>query len=273
MVDGQMESRDSLTGLSIILTRPSHMIATLQRELEDHGATCIGLPLIATRPIDTPDVRRMLQSIGTYDALVVTSANGLRAMAEVYSQCGWPVALPTCYCIGSSTAELAQSFGLRAIVFPGVRTGEAFGARLVAAHADASPSRFLIVHSAKSEERVRHQLSEAGHDVTSCKAYDTVHLEADVDMLTARLPVHESVVITLFSPSALFAWQRNLPRIPTAWTQHMHIACIGQTTADACVRQGFHVDMIAEQPTARDLRIVIEQWWLKHNGGERRDDI
>lgn len=257
----------SLAGLYVILTRPANVAKDIALELTVNGAKCISLPLIGIRPIDSPYVESVIMKAHQFDALVVTSANGLRAMERVYSKGGWPQTIPVCYCIGLSTARLARQYGWNVVEFSDVRTGESFGQHLVDIYKDRGIKRFLVVHSVQSERRVGELLRLAGHEVTSCEAYETVLLDADITYLEQNLPIDSTIVLTVFSPTAVYSWEKNLQRLPAAMSRRIHLACIGQTTAEACRNRGFHPEIIAQRPTTLSLRTAIETWWKQFQRG------
>jgi uroporphyrinogen III methyltransferase/synthase len=181
--------RKPLFGKRIVVTRPRAQSAALAAQLEALGADVIELPTIEIRPLaDTAKLDAALRRLGSYDWVIFTSVNGVRACFERLAALGrdarafGSVKLAA---IGEATARELGAHGLVADLVPEDFTSagivEALGRRIAG-------KRFLLPRADIAPDELPRALRAKGARVTCVAAYATAHPETlaagGVDMVT-----------------------------------------------------------------------------------------
>ncbi|WP_029420088.1 uroporphyrinogen-III synthase [Alicyclobacillus macrosporangiidus] len=223
---------------TVAITRPEGQGEALARKVEALGGRAWLAPLLA---IDRfPD--RLLPAIrrwNDWDALVITSANAARALAEALEAEGRteaprPVA---CYAVGRASATALGRAGLVAEVPEGVRTGADL-ADVLARRWAGRHLRVLYIHGELADPNFSARLAEAGVDVTAVCAYRTREAVADVAAWRRLLAASPQLAVTLYSPSAVRAWIRQLQPLLLESGRKAAFVCVGPTTARAAREAG-----------------------------------
>ncbi|MGH2485561.1 MAG: uroporphyrinogen-III synthase, partial [Ktedonobacterales bacterium] len=111
-----------LAGRHIAITRAPEQAPTLARALEELGAQVTVLSAIAIHPLDDLSaLDAVLKTLSEYDWIVLTSANGVRSVADRMAALGLPwesrgrarVAV-----IGPATAEALEAHGVMPDLVP-----------------------------------------------------------------------------------------------------------------------------------------------------------
>lgn len=164
-----------LTGKTILVTRARHQAGKLSEELRALGAEVVEIPAIAIVPPESyADLDAALRNLSQYQWLIVTSANGTRAlggrMAEFGIEAGAFASLQIAS-VGSATAEALQDLGLRAAITPPEYVAES----LVEALGDqVRGQRILLARAAVARDVIPDALRERGAAVDVVDAYRTV---------------------------------------------------------------------------------------------------
>ncbi|WP_353473442.1 uroporphyrinogen-III synthase [Salipiger sp. H15] len=176
----------------LLLTRPRAASERFVAELLDEGVTGF-TPILS--PLIEVETRGALPAMEGITGLVFTSANGVRAYAEL----GGP-ALPA-YAVGEATARALREAGMT----PRVAGGDA-ESLLALVLAEAPGGRLLHLRGTHARGEVAARLAAAGQPCAEAVIYDqpTRPLTAEaVAALRGQVPV----VVPLFSPrsAAIFA--------------------------------------------------------------------
>src|SRR5205814_9656059 len=111
-----------LFGKRVLVTRPRHQALDFVRRLEVLGAVAYLLPTVDIQPLDDwSHVDDCLTRLGTFDWLVFTSANGVRAFLGRLRQPGRDVRMlggVRIAAIGPGTADALSDFHLNADLVP-----------------------------------------------------------------------------------------------------------------------------------------------------------
>lgn len=111
-----------LEGRVVVTTRPAAQSADLRDRLEALGATVLLAPAVVIEPVE--DLRRVdeaLQNLARYDWLILTSVNGVNAVADRMKQLERDVAdlrSVSLAAIGPVTAERLRELSLEPAVVP-----------------------------------------------------------------------------------------------------------------------------------------------------------
>lgn len=91
---------------SVLLTRPAHLSAALQRQLEAMGWKTYTAPMLSYHDTDTP-----LPDLSVYEGVVFTSSEAIAAYSRKNGRNDFPV-----YAVGDATADAARIAGFTHIV-------------------------------------------------------------------------------------------------------------------------------------------------------------
>jgi len=235
----------SLAGLRIMVTRGDRQAAALADALTALGAEAVICPVIAIEPIAVDPA--LLQDLGRYDWLVLTSANGVDRFRELLRDAGrdFPAQLKVA-AIGPETAGRATEAGMTPALVPPRFIAEELADALAAATAPGA--RILLARAAGARDVLPEQLRVRGAHVDVLETYRAVPPAGVGPRLAACLPGVD--MITFTSSSAV---RHFVDAMPGALADQVRIACIGPITAQTAHDLGLRVDIIAQEYTTRGL--------------------
>lgn len=244
-----------LQGLRVVVTRAEAQADKLNRLLLAAGAEPIEYPTIAfvapedSRPLDTA---LTAVAAGTYDWLLLTSANGVRFVAARLAALDVPLtALSRARigAVGPVTARMIEGL----LEQPVARVPDTFVAEaLAAALGNVAGCRILIACADIARPTLAEQLRTAGALVDQVTAYQTVPATGGPDM-PALLAQGVIDVITFSSGSAARSFVERIGPAALPDAQRTLIACIGPVTADAARAVGLEPGVVAEPSTMEGL--------------------
>ena len=243
------ESRP-LLGRRILVTRARSQAGQLAELLEEQGAEVVVFPTIAIAP--TPDpaaLDRAVAAAGTYDWIIFTSANGVRAFFERMAALGGDVrelVRARIAAIGSETAAELE----RRLVRPALVPTEFRAEGLLAAlgEAEVRGRRILLPRAGGARVILPDTLRARGAVVDEVIAYVAVTPDdADVEGIRHALARGEIDALTFTSSStvrnfAALVGQDALARL--VGPDQPLVACIGPVTAETVREMGLRVDVV-----------------------------
>ena len=243
----------NLNGRSVVICRARAQSAALSAGIESLGATVIEIPVLA---IESPDdggahLRDALSAQPPYDWLVITSANGVDAVARALSNGPETLAAQTRVAVvGTATASRLRKIGIDADLIPQHFVGEG----LVEAFPVAPPrgGRALVAQAAGARDVVRLGLADKGWTVDAVIAYRSV--AAIVDSPTLQRAVDaDAICFTSASTVDHFVAAAGVANVPH------NVVCIGPVTADAATACGLTVAAVADPHTIDGLLAALTQ--------------
>jgi len=167
-----------LAGRRILVTRTARQAGNLQQALEAQGAVVVSLPTIAIEPpASYAPLDAALARAESYHWLILTSANGARAMAERMRALKLTpdrLAHLRVACVGEATARAAAEAGLAVALVPKQYVAEGLVEALSRLEIPIAGQRVLLVRAAVARDLVPDQLRRMGADVQIVEAYRTV---------------------------------------------------------------------------------------------------
>lgn len=254
------EARRPLAGCRIAVTRPLPLQAIgssvvdgaldpdpLAHGLRAFGADVSHVPLVRLVAADDPaPLQAAVQELRSYDWVVFTSANAVRAVSSLR-----PAALPDGCRVavaGPSTAnEVRERLGWRVDAMPREYTGGAV-AEAMAAAGDLKGSRVLWPKASRARDELPARLRDAGAVVTGIEAYSARMDGGAARKLHDMLEAGSVDILTFTAPSAVRCLT-DIGRIPSS----VRIAVIGPSSAEEAGRRGLDVDILADVHTAEGL--------------------
>jgi uroporphyrinogen-III synthase len=173
-----------LSGRRIVVTRARKQAGQLSAELVKLGAEAIEIPAIEiVPPISFGRIDTALRNTRQFEWLIVTSANGARAIRdrigmlklEISSFAHLKIAA-----VGTTTARVLGEAGLVASVTPKEYVAES----LIDALDETKNRRVLIVRAAIARDVIPDALKERGAHVQVVEAYRTVVPQSSVEKIT-----------------------------------------------------------------------------------------
>lgn len=252
-----------LAGLTIVVTRAAHQVASLATLLEGAGGRVIAMPAIATvAPSDTGRVEAALRALRETDAVVFTSENGARSTFEhlrALDLDARALAGKLVAAIGPGTALALAREGIRADLVPSEHVGEALAAALVARL--ANPSRVTIFRATEARDALPRLLAEAGHTVDVVPVYTTVR-SFDAPRFVALAQACGPLAVTFTSASTATSVLDSLDAIGARDAlSGVGLASIGPITTAAMAERGVVANTEANPYTLAGVVAAIVAWY------------
>jgi len=242
-----------LFGKRVLVTRSREQASALSQRLRELGAEPLEHPAIEIAPPkDIAPLDEAIARLATYDWLIFTSANGVRAFVERMSENGMDIqALGRLKiaAVGPATAQSLAAYGLRVDYLPDVYTTKEIAAGI----GDVAGQRILLPRAERAPKQLAQALRGKGAVVDEVAAYRTLAVGAP-DELKALLADGQIDIVTFTSSSTV----RNLAaslrgRALSEVMSRCLVACIGPVTARTAARLDIRVDVVAKEHTIPGL--------------------
>jgi uroporphyrinogen-III synthase/uroporphyrinogen III methyltransferase/synthase len=164
-----------LAGRRILVTRARHQAGKLSEGLSLLGAEPVEVPVIEIQPpSDFAPLDRALRQLDSYDWLILTSANTVRALADRAAALGLSLAAATrlnISAVGEATAETARRLGMAVALVPESYVAESLTESLAV---QTCGKKVLLARAAIARDVIPHALRTAGATVDVVDAYRNV---------------------------------------------------------------------------------------------------
>ena len=261
-----------LSGIRILVGRARHQASALSAGLRKRGADVIEIPFIEIRrPKSFQPLDAALKNLGTYDWLILTSANGVEAMWDRMRKLGTEHDFGShlrIAAIGPATKKAIEQRGPRVNVVPKEYVAESVVRSL---RRRVKGKRVLLVRAKVARDVIPRELRKAGAHVDVVEAYETVVPRSSRARLRAVLqsPKKRPQVVTFTSSSSvrnffelLGSRDANARRphpIPAAGLEGILLASIGPVTSSTLRELGLRVDIQATEFTIPGLVSAISR--------------
>ncbi|HEX6806137.1 MAG TPA: uroporphyrinogen-III synthase [Terriglobales bacterium] len=259
-----MSKEKPLRGVRVLVGRARHQASALSTGLKKLGADVIEIPFIEIRkPRSYKPLDAALRRIQEYDWLILTSANGVEALAARLKQLRIPrrklmhLAIAA---IGPATRDQIRKIGLQIAVVPKRYVAESVVESL---QGRVRGKRVLVARAKVARDVIPRELRKLGARVEVVEAYETVVPESSRRQLMKlmRDPKTRPDVVTFTSSSTA----RNFVALlggqecpPNTGLDGVRLASIGPITSDTLRELGLPVHMEAEEFTIPGLIRAIE---------------
>ncbi|HYI74110.1 MAG TPA: uroporphyrinogen-III synthase [Gaiellaceae bacterium] len=221
-----------LSGRRVVVTRPES--SKLAGELERLGAEVTLVPLIEIRPAeDRRALEEAVRALSSYDWIVLTSVNGVAAVAEGLAG----LAGPKVAAVGPVTAEAIRSHGVEP-AFVASRASDDIAGGL----GQLPGKRVLLPQADIADPHLAEELRGRDAEVDVVVAYRTVLVEPP---MWGILPLRIADAVVLASGSAC----RSLAAAGGAGGNAL-LVCIGPKTAKVAREVGLRVGLVADETTS-----------------------
>ena len=248
------------------MTRAEEQSGELIARLRALGATPIACPAIMIAPpVDFAPLDAAITRLPEYDWLIVTSANGVRALLDrmaVLGQSAAALARLMIGAIGPATAEALAAHGLHARFVPTAYVAEA----IVEQIGDVAGRRVLLPRADIAREALAVGLRAKGAIVDEIAAYHTAPGPGAAEL--AGLLRDQAIDAVTFTSSSTVRYlldglgAAGMAR-PAARTllAGAAVICIGPITAATAREEGLRVDAVAREYTTAGLVEALVAWF------------
>jgi uroporphyrinogen-III synthase len=256
------QSQPQLVGKTIAITRPAAQADVVMERLRALGVIPIATPTIAiVPPEDFGRLDAAVRNLSSYDWLLVTSVNGVRAVLERLDALGIDrSALGSIKigAIGPATARALQDGGGSAAFVPTTYTAEGILAEI----GPVPGQRFLLPRAELARPTLASGLRRLGAEVDEITAYLTVP-GPGITELTSLLQARRLDAVTFTSSSTVRFLYEGLMKGVAAGSDipvmlaSCAVICIGPVTAATAMALGLRVDVVADSYTIDGLVAAI----------------
>jgi uroporphyrinogen-III synthase len=232
-----------LYGVRIVITRPEAQ--SLASELERLGAEVTIVPLIEIRPAEGRALEDAIETMSSYDWVVLTSVNGVAAVADGLAGLTGDTRVAA---VGPVTAAAIREHGVEP-AFVATRASDDIAAGL----GEIEGLRVLLPQADLAEPHLADELRGKGAQVESVVAYRTILVEPP---MWGILPLRIADAVVLASGSAC----RSLAAAGGAGGGAM-LVCIGPKTAKVAREVGLKVGLVADEATSDGIiQALVDQF-------------
>jgi uroporphyrinogen III methyltransferase/synthase len=247
--------RRPLFGRRILVTRAREQASALSEQLLALGAEPLEFPTIRIEPLADPaPLDSAVERLGQADWVILTSANGVRAVFERLTALGRDArafASARVAAIGPATAAALLEHGIRPDFVPSAFTSEAIARELAPL---VEPGQKVVLLRADIAPRIlAEQLAQSGAEVENVAAYRTMPDLAGREQILRRLKRGLIDVVTFTSSSTVRNLVEGLGPARTNLLDGPLLACIGPVTSATARELGLRVDLEASVHTVDGL--------------------
>ena len=258
------EPAKPLAGVRILVGRARQQASALSAQLQAAGAEVIEIPFIEIKPPRSyRALDAALKAISEFDWLILTSVNGVQALAARMKKLRIEpaeLAHMKVATIGPSTRNASEKMGLDVSVVPPKYVAESVVDSL---RGKVEGQRVLLVRAAVARDVIPHELRKMGATVDVVEAYQTVVPDSSRRELQAVITdaKRRPQVVTFTSSSTV----RNFVDLLGGRGRPLHnidlsgvrMASIGPITSATLREFGLQVDIEAEEYTITGLTRAV----------------
>jgi uroporphyrinogen-III synthase len=231
-----------------LVTRPEEDVAPLAAALRGRGIEPVIEPLLAIAPEPASPL-----TLDGVQALLFTSANGVRAFAEREKRRDLPV-----FAVGDATARVARALGFEPVTSAG-GDGAALAA-LVARELDPAQGALLHARGRDTTEGLAASLEAAGFELRPAIVYRAEPAQAFSPELRAMLEAGAIDLALFFSPRTAQTFVKLLKDAGLEQAAGKIAAlCLSRAVAAALAALPFRAVAIAGSPTQGALLAVLDE--------------
>lgn len=253
------ESSKPLAGVRVLAGRARHQASALSAGLKALGAEVIEIPFIEIRPARSyKPLDSALKRIAEYDWLILTSVNGVDAVAsrlkrlKIKSESLSSVQVAA---IGPSTRDAAEKLGLNVAIVPKQYVAESVVESL---RGKVEGNHVLLARAKVARDVIPREMRKMGASVDVVEAYETVIPALSRKKIRALMgdPEGRPHVITFTSSSTVRNFVQLLggqERPPHTNLEGIRFASIGPITSATLRELGMPVHIEAREYTIQGL--------------------
>jgi hydroxymethylbilane synthase len=234
----------------VLIARAAHQSGDLMTALQAVGLDPVSVPAIAIE-VDRPgrELDRAAGSLQCYDWVIVTSANGARAILEAATRILTELGSPRWAVVGRATGAVLEREGIT-VDFQPARTDALALASELPVHAG---DRALVLRGDAADGDLARQLRSRGAEVEDVIAYRTRIAPATSRALLRRTLEAGRIDALIFTSGSTVRGLVALAEAEDLDLRSIPAVCIGPETGRAATAAGFHVLALAPSQDAATL--------------------
>jgi hydroxymethylbilane synthase len=237
-------------GRRVLVTRAAEQADELVSALRDAGLDPVPVPTIAVE-FEPPrgDLDAAAGLLHTYAWVVVTSANGARAILKAAERIVTELRAPSWAAIGPATRSVLEHDGIEVALRPSHSSGIAMAIELPVVAGD----RVLVVRGDLADEELAVALRARGAEVDDVVAYRTREAPVSSRPLLRRAMTDGPIDAVTFTSGSTVRGLVALASAESVDVTSIPSVCIGPETAADARRAGFPVLAVSVTPEAAGL--------------------
>ena len=234
----------------VLVTRTAEQAGELVSALREAGLDPVAVPMIAIE-FDPPhgDLDTAAGLLHTYAWVVITSANGARAILKAAERILTELGAPSWAAIGPATRRILEHEGIEVALQPSQSTGIAMAIELPV----RTGARVLVVRGDLADEELAVALRARGAEVDDVVAYRTREAPAGSRPLLRRVLAEGPIDAVVFTSGSTVRGLVALAQAESLDIAAIPSVCIGPETAADARRAGFSVLAVSDTPEAAAL--------------------
>jgi len=261
-------SRPALVGKTVLVTRAAGQSSAFEALLTQAGAQVIEMPALEIGPPSSWEtLDRAIAELGSFDWLILTSANGVDYLLErllsrgldVRALAGLQIAA-----VGQKTAEFLKRWGLQPDFVPPDFVADELVAHFPQQGALAETRVLFPRVESGGRQVLVAELSARGAEVVEVPAYQSSCPDAIAPAALQALQSRSVDAITFASSKTVRHFCRLLDRTGLAWQEWIQGVClasIGPQTSKTCRELLGRVDVEAQEYTLEGLTQALIQFY------------
>ena len=232
------------------MTRAADQAGELVSALRDAGLDPVAVPAIAIE-FDPPrgDLDAAAGLLHTYRWVVITSANGARAILRAAERILTELGAPSWAAIGPVTRRVLEDEGIEVALQPSRSSGIAMAVELPVVAGD----RVLVVRGDLADEELAMSLRARGAEVDDVIAYRTREAPETSRGLLRTATADGPIAAAVFTSGSTVRGLVSLGQAESIDVRSFPAMCIGPETADEARSAGFRILAVASTPDATAL--------------------
>jgi hydroxymethylbilane synthase len=252
---------DRSSARRVLVTRAVDQTAELMSALRTAGVDPIPVPAIAIE-YEPPrgDLDAAAGLLHTYRWVVITSANGARAILKAAERVATELGAPSWAAIGPVTRRVLERDGIEVELQPNESSGIAMAVELPVVAGD----RILIVRGDRADEELGVALRARGAEVDEVIAYRTREAPDSSRGLLRRAIEEGPIDAALLTSGSTVRGLVSLGQAESIDVRSFPAVCIGPETADEARRAGFRVLAVSPTPDSAALAAATASALARH---------
>lgn len=244
----------------VLVTRAAQQAGELVSALRDAGLDPVPVPTIAIEFEPSPGgLDTAAHRFHAYAWVVITSANGARAIIRIAERMSIELEAPSWAAIGPATRRVLEQEGIVVDFQPSASSGSAMALELPVRRGD----RMLIVRGDIADEDVAASLRVRGAEVDDVVAYRTRQGPETSRPLLREAFAEGTISAVVFTSGSTIGGLVALAEAESLDLRSIPAVCIGPATAKSARAAGFRVAAVSVSPEASALAAAAAEAILK----------
>ena len=255
-----MHNLDSLSGKTIIVTRPLAQARNICTLLEQYQATVVHFPVISITPANNiTAAKKVLSDFSNYNSVIFISTNAVHYAMSLAKKLGLSFKNDQIAVIGPATKTALEAYGYRVSIIPqNGYTSEALLTHPLLQKIDEH--KILIVRGSGGREHLQQVLESRGAKIDYAEVYQRQLPKQRNKINLSGLSKKNSVILINSKESLQNLWALCNPE-EQAWIKCVSIIAGGQRIADSIDSVvPTKNSIIAENPTDKAMLEAVLNW-------------